>query len=58
MAQALTSNFGLLSWVSGPGGIGNIHDTLIQEADADAIARGNLVSSTGYTVTVATDPTL
>lgn len=58
MAQALTSNSGLLSWVSGPGGTGNIHNTLIAEADADTIARGSMVSPTGYTVTVATDPTL
>lgn len=34
------------------------YDAMIAEADADAIARGNLVSPTGHTVTVATDPTL
>jgi hypothetical protein len=31
---------------------------MIADADADAIARGNLVSPTGLTVTVAPDPTL
>jgi hypothetical protein len=58
MAQALSSNFGILSSVKNANGTGNIHNTLIAEADANAIALGNMVSPTGYTVTVATDPTL
>jgi hypothetical protein len=47
---------------SGGGGSGladkSVIDMLIGYADADAIARGNLVSPTGLTVTVAPDPTL
>ena len=52
MAQALTANSGLLSFVKTANGTGNILNTLIAEADAEAGI------STGYTVTVATDPTL
>ena len=35
-----------------------VTNLLIEDADLDAIARGNLVSPTGLTVTVAPDPTL
>jgi hypothetical protein len=45
------------NYVSGPFMDENFMNALIASADADAIARGSLVSPTGLTVTVAADPT-
>jgi hypothetical protein len=51
-----TANSGPCTWM-GSGG-NELLNAMISEADANAITLANLVSPTGYTVTVAADPTL
>jgi hypothetical protein len=46
------------SVMTGPRWDESITNLLITDADADALARGSLLAPTGYTVTVAPDPTL